>query len=174
MLTDSELVTLCLSNDQRAYQQLYQQYSRPVFNTCLRICGDPESARDILQEVFIVAFKKMETFDVERSFKAWLQGIAINMALTWVRKEKNKILLSSISFEIPEAIDDSEEEEWLFSVETIIQTMQELSWIQKLIFNLHALEELTHRDIAEKLEIPESTVRSHYARARKNILANLK
>lgn len=175
MLSDTELIHLCLSNDQRAYQQLYRQYSRPIFNTCLRICRDKHTAQDILQEVFTAAFKKIESFDTGRSFKAWLHGIAINLSLKWVRKEKRH-LLQSLD-ETPQTLeeaDDVAEEHADYSPAQILHCIEQLPWMQQLVFNLHAMEELTHKDIAGKLAIPEATVRSHYARARKSIISNLK
>lgn len=149
-------------------------HSRPVYNTCCRICGNRDSAADILQEVFSAAFKKLEQFDPSRSFKSWLQGIAINMSLNWVRNEKRQLLSSAEVLDVPDENDSlTYESDVTYSVERIIQELNKLSWIQQMVFTLHTLEELTHKDIAFKLSVPESTVRSHYIRAKKQILKQL-
>ena len=69
---EEELVERCLSGDSLAYKEMYQRYSKAMFNTCLRILNNVPEAEDVLQEGFIEAFKNLQGFQRRTSFGGWL------------------------------------------------------------------------------------------------------
>src|SRR5204862_6589422 len=68
--------------------ELYERYSRAMFNTCLRILNDTAEAEDVLQESFIEAFKNLQRFEYRTSFGGWLKQICINRSINQLKKRK--------------------------------------------------------------------------------------
>ena len=72
--------------EERAFEQLYREYADGVFHVGLRVLGDAALAQDVLQEVFIVVFRRIETWRGEGSLKAWLYQITVRCALRAKRR----------------------------------------------------------------------------------------
>ena len=84
----SHLIEKCKNNDSRAQMQLYDQYCKAMFNTAYNFIKDDDIAQDIMQEAFIKAFKKIESFSGEATFGAWLKRIVVNQSLDYIKKQK--------------------------------------------------------------------------------------
>lgn len=144
--------------NQLAGFQLYQEFSRATYNSILRVVGQDDLARDLLQESFLQAFAKIDTLENELAFGAWLKRIAINNALAHLRSEKEKWF----SFEqLPEADFEAEELEIPdIPFEAIQAAINQLPVGCKTVFNLYYLEEYSHAEIAQELNTSLSNSKS--------------
>src|SRR5258705_8020598 len=94
----SEAIRLAQHGDQGAFEIIYQEYSRRVYALCLRMLGDPTEAEDLVQDVFVLLFRKIGTFRGESAFSTWLHRLSVNLVLMRLRK---KSLLTSSLEETP-------------------------------------------------------------------------
>src|ERR1700753_2761748 len=83
-----ELVERCKEGDSRAFAEIYQKYSKAMYNTSLRIVNNTGDAEDVLQEAFVDAFGSLEAFQYKSTFGAWLKKIVINKSINQLRKRK--------------------------------------------------------------------------------------
>ena len=100
----SELIDKCKNNEARAQLKLYDLYCNAMYNTACNFIKDDVIAQDIMQEAFIKAFKKIESYNGKASFGAWLKKIVINQSLDWLKKQKLDIV--DIDDEVISMIDD--------------------------------------------------------------------
>lgn len=162
---DIELVNGCLDNDRRFQKLLYQKYFKKMFQICLSYSGDRVEAKDILQEAFIKVFTNLESFNKKNSLEGWIRRIVTNTAIDYFRKRKRLVFKD----EFPDEPD--EEERGSFSIQdltndVILHYIKMLPDGARVVFNLFAVDGLTHKEIAEKLGITEGTSKSQYKRAR--------
>lgn len=165
------LVKKAKRNDLLAQRILYEIFSKDILMSCYRMTGNEEEAKDILQESFIIAFKRINRLKENSKFGAWLKQIAINNCLKYL---KGKLYYESIDNNA-EIVED-EEDEWYTKV-SFDQIMSEISQLAngcKQVFILYALEEYKHKEIAAYLNISESTSKSQYQYALKLLQERLK
>ena len=162
---ESELLKGCLENDRRSQKQLYQTYSKTMFQICLSYSGDRVEAKDILQEAFIKVFTNLENFNSKNSLEGWIRRIVTNTAIDYFRKRKRLVFQD----ELPDEPDEEERGSISFQNLTndiILHYIKQLPDGARVVFNLFAVEGLPHKEIAEKLRITEGTSKSQYKRAR--------
>jgi RNA polymerase sigma-70 factor (ECF subfamily) len=161
----------CKKGDERQKYKLYQLYAKAMFNVCYRMMNNREEAEDMLQEAFTQAFIKLESFRYDSSFGSWLKRIAINTCIN--AKNKRKVELTLIDemhqFDKPE-IDENNEEEVQLTVAGITKAMEKLPDGGRIIFSLYLLEGYDHGEIAQILNITESTSKSQFMRAKRRII----
>jgi RNA polymerase sigma-70 factor (ECF subfamily) len=152
--------------DERAYEQLYREYADGVFHVALRILGDASLAQDVLQEVFIVVFRRIETWRGEGSLKAWLYQITIRCALRAKRRRPFTLDFGNEEEASPPAVHDPPPPEADFRA-AVDREIQRLPTRARMVFVMHVVEGLTHPEIARLLEVDEGTSKSqlHYARS---------
>jgi RNA polymerase sigma-70 factor (ECF subfamily) len=150
--------------DNPARAALFRQYSKTMYNICLRMCGNKNDAEDILQEAFIIAFNELKKLNDNARFGGWLRTITINEC---IRYTKSMVLWSDLEQKHEEA-GEYEEYEWYADVDfnIIHQEIKGLPDGCRQVFNLYVLEDYTHKQIAESLNITESTSKTQYMRAR--------
>ncbi len=149
----------------------YEKYAKSVFNTCLRVVNDREIAKDMVQESFIKAYNKIELFNEDlASPRTWLRSIAVNNCINHINKH-SRILYSeqvgSISiptYELPE------DENRKNRIDQIKRSLGELPHGYRIVLSLYLFEGYDHREIAEILEISESTSKSQYSRAKRKLI----
>ncbi len=132
--------------------------------------NNQEEAEDLLQDSFVDAFMKLESFRYESSFGAWLKRIVINNCLNWINKKRIELTfpedLSNMDAPIEEKKDDEEIE---YSVQKVHQALGRLPEGYRVIFSLYALEGYDHKEISDILGVSESTSKSQYLRAKQKI-----
>lgn len=135
-----------------------------MYTVCLRYSGNPEDARDLLQEGFIKVFKNLEKFRKEGSFEGWVRRIFVNTSIEHYRKKVN---LYNVTETQENTIEDKE-----FNVldnlaeKDIMKMINELSPGYKAVFNMHVIEGYSHKEIGDALGINEGTSKSQLARAK--------
>lgn len=153
-----------------AQQALYDRYSGKMFALCLRYAKHSAEAEDILQEGFIKVFDKISSFRGDGSFEGWIRRIMIHTAIKYYHKASRKN--EAIGWE---SLPDNPLKPDVYGqldADQILGLIQELPEGYRLVFNLHALEGYKHKEIADMLEIGESTSRSQLTKAR-SMLQNM-
>lgn len=169
---DHELIEACRSNDRGAQVRIYEMFSNTIFNTCVRIVDNSADAEDLMQESFIEAFRKIETFRGEGEFIGWLKRIAINNSINFIRKHKKLVSLDESNLDIPDPYAGEEEisENIFCQLEEIKSAMDQLKANYKIVLSLHLLEGYDHDEIAEILGTSNGNVRTRYSRAKQKLL----
>jgi len=171
-----ELIDGCINGDQKAQFQIYKLYYKAMYNTSLRIVNDTMEAEDIMQESFLSAFEKIDTYSGTVSFGAWLKKIVVNRSLDALSKKK--AVFEDIESHVGIRDDSSDEsirnEEIDVKVEEVKDAIEKLPDGYRIILSLYLLEGYDHDEIAEILSINSSTSRSQLSRAKQKLIAELK
>lgn len=165
----SDLIERCKNGEETAFRDIYRLYNKAMYNLCLRITGSVEEAEDVLQEAFISAFRKIDSFENRSSFGAWLKRIVINRALNhmnrqnivWNDFEEDKLQIAEPEIVDLRAID--------LKVENVKRAINKLPDGYRTVLSLYLLEGYDHKEISEVLDISESTSKTQYIRAKKKL-----
>lgn len=171
-----DLLDGCKTGDQKAQFQIYKLYYKAMYNTSLRIVNDPMEAEDIMQESFLSAFEKFDTYSGTVSFGAWLKKIVINRSLDSLNKRKAIFEDIDCHKGIKDESDDDilSKEETDIKVEEIKEAINRLPDGYRIILSLYLLEGYDHDEIAEIMSISSSTSRSQLSRAKQKLISELK
>jgi RNA polymerase sigma factor (sigma-70 family) len=170
-----ELIERCLRGDTLGYKELYLRYSKAMYNTCLRLLNNTAEAEDVLQESFIEAFKNLERFEYRTSFGGWLKQICINKAINQLKKRKIDLVdIEQVSGYDSAAELPVDEIEIALQVDAVKKAIMKLPDGYRTVLNLYLLEGYDHEEIAEILQVAESTTRTQYMRAKQKLLQFLK
>ena len=160
-----QIISACKKNDIVAQEQLYRQFSSKLFAVCLKYSRSYEEAQDNMQDGFLLVLDKIKKFDNKGSFEGWAKRVIINHILQQYRKTS---VLEIVSDEIPDEADIEVEIDDV-SIEYLSQIIKELPERYRLVFNLYAVDDYSHKEIAAQLKISVGTSKSNLSRAR-NIL----
>lgn len=170
-----DLLDGCKKGDQKAQFQIYKLYYKAMYNTSLRIVNDSMEAEDIMQESFLSAFEKFETYSGAVSFGAWLKKIVVNRSLDTLNRRK--AIFEDIEYhkDIKDESNDDlvSKEETDIKVEEIKEAINRLPDGYRIILSLYLLEGYDHDEIAEIFSISSSTSRSQLSRAKQKLIAEL-
>ena len=169
-----KLIEAGKNGDNRARRQIYELYARAMFNICFRMVNNREDAEDIMQEAFVQAFMKLDTFRYESTFGAWLKRIVINSCINALNKKKVDLLLTDDMNHYKNISDEIEEEYLPLSTKDVQKAMEQLPEGGRIVFSLYLLEGYDHVEIAEILGITESTSKSQFMRAKRRVCEILK
>lgn len=165
--TDRELVRQAREGDAIAFGLLVRRYQRPAYAVALSVVGRHEDAEDAAQEAFLVALERLEECRNPDRFGGWLLTIVRNRSKNLIRRESlretDEVPPGARSkMPTPDRVTETSELRDLLE-----EAMRELPEVQREIVMLHDLEGWKHREIAERLDLPPGTVRSHLHFARK-------
>ena len=165
LMTEQSILAGCLQNNPVAQRELYNRYSPKMLSVCYRFAQSREDAEDMLQEGFIRIFTQIHTFQNKGAFEGWIRRIIVHTCINFLKKYKK--FNESIDLGYAEYLQVKEE-----TVPSIMQAKQVVECIRllpvgyKTVLNLYAIEGYNHKEIAEMLDIEESTSRSQYTRAK--------
>ncbi|MFH1321198.1 MAG: sigma-70 family RNA polymerase sigma factor [Bacteroidota bacterium] len=165
LMAEEHLVKGCVDNNVVSQKRLYDLYSKKMMGVCLRYSGNYDEAQDILQEGFIKVFKKINTFKGSGSLEGWIRKIIVNTALENHRRS-NVLRLSTDIQDVEPFLETNENIIESLAAKELLNIIQRLPEGYRVIFNLYAVEGYSHKEIAEQLNISESTSKSQYSRAR--------
>jgi RNA polymerase sigma-70 factor (ECF subfamily) len=185
-LQEEQLIEKVLAGDGNAFRGLVEAYQTRIYNIIYGMVHNRDDALELTQDSFIKAYKKLDTFKLGTKFYTWLCRIAVNTAIDFLRKNKNR---QTLSFDEGIAVQDasgfsdshfdSNPERAAIQAETrqkILDAVDELPEDQKQILILKEIDGLAYKEISEVLNIPQGTVMSRLYYARKKlqeILINL-
>jgi RNA polymerase sigma-70 factor (ECF subfamily) len=164
---DGELVRKAREGDEQAFCALVERYQRPAYAVALSVTGRHEDAQDAAQESFLVALARLDECRSPERFGGWLMTIVRNRSKNLVRRESlratDEVPPGTRSrVPTPDRITETRELRGLLK-----QALNALPEVQRQIVLLHDLEGWKHREIADRLDLPCGTVRSHLHFARK-------
>ena len=169
MIVEDSILDGCFAGKRSAQSLLYKKFAATMLGVCMRYSSNRDEAEDIVQEGFIKIFQRITSFRREGSFEGWMKRIMINQALNHYRKNR-KLPYHSVIEEIDETeILDMEEPEPLDPIpaETLLTMIQKLPEGYRMVFNLYVFEEYSHKEIAESLNVSESTSKTQLLKARR-------
>ncbi|WP_298901046.1 RNA polymerase sigma factor [uncultured Psychroserpens sp.] len=157
-----QLIERCKKNDAQAQSQLYKLYASKLFSICLKYSRNYAEAEDNLQDAYITVFKKIDQFKNKGSLEGWMKRITINTALQRYRSAGVFDIINEDRIEdVSVDVDDDD-----ISIDFLLNIIQELPDRYRLVFNLYALDDYSHKEIANMLDISTGTSKSNLARAR--------
>ncbi len=166
---ESDIIKGLKNGDESSAFKVYCIYSKAMYNTLIRITGRQEEAEDLLQEAFIKAFSKINSYSGKATFGAWLKRIVVNTGLEFIRKKKLEFI--SLEENQYEEKEDKNENTYL-NPDIVHQAIKKLPSGSRTVLTLFALEGYSHKEIASQLNISESTSKTQYLRG-KNLLREI-
>lgn len=170
---EKDIVRQCLNGNERAQYKLYRKYVKAMYHTIVRMVSNEMDAEDLTQELFIKVFKNLHTFKGDSTLGAWIKRIAINTTLNFLRN-KRQIHFMDMEDQMSLSLIEVEKKEAEFDVKKIHEAIKQLPAGCRVIFNLYLMEGYRHKEIAEILDISESTSKTQYRRAKKLLQTALK
>jgi len=161
--------------ERKAFDKLFRKYAGIVKAIAYRYVKDWEKADDIVQETFIIIYKKIEQYEGRGSFEGWLKRIAVNTALKHIKEEQKNRKEDVENYQLTEEKEEEVNEEDMksliesvdFSKDEILEVVMNLPKGFRTVFCLYVLDNFRHKEIAEQLGISESTSKTQLLRARK-------
>lgn len=150
-----------------AYKELVFGFSSRLMTIARLYSNNEEDAKDLLQDAFILVFRKVSSFEghEEAAFYGWMKRIVINLALSRNQRKFRHMEQSLDAMVLEKSID--EEVIGQLNHDEIMKLIFDLPDGYRQVFALYAIEGYSHREISEQLNIGESSSRSRYSRARK-------
>ena len=179
MNEDARLIDEALAGNARSFGELVRKYQDRLFNTMFQIVGSREEAEDVVQDSFVQAFIKLNSFQGARAFYTWLYRIAFNVSVSRRRRKRPDVSIDAIrevTGNDPISVADSptarlEREE---SVEQVQRALDRLNEEHRSILILREMEGFCYEEISNVLNMPIGTVRSRLHRARIQLREELK
>lgn len=166
--------------DEAAFEELHRRYRTVIQRICQRVTGNPQDAEDAEQDTFLVVYEKLSTFRFQSRFSSWIFRIAYNKSveLRRMRHRTNPLrrgydasdptggldsIVDARQRSIPDRLAEDE------NCERIADAVHSLSPRLREVAAMRYLDELSYKEIGERMSIPMGTVRSRLARARKSV-----
>jgi RNA polymerase sigma factor (sigma-70 family) len=163
--TEKDLIHACLQGDRQAQRDLFNLYSTKMMAICLRYTRHKLEAEDIFQDSFVKVFTHLDEFEFQGSFEGWVRRIVVNTAIK--NTQKRSVIYEDIGLD--HIIEESAGPDVFSSMgeEELIHIISTLPDGYRMVFNLHAIEGFSHKEISHFLNIEESTSRSQLVKARR-------
>lgn len=164
-----------LAGDKQAFALLMQRYTGAVFGLCYRMLGNAQDAEDAVQEIFLRAYSRLDSFDRTRKFSTWLLSIASNYCIDRLRRRRmNWLTLDDVAFSLPSDKPGPERSALENERRAIVQdALQRLPENYRLVTVLRYLSDLSYDEIAQVTGLPESTIKTRLYRARAMLAESL-
>jgi len=162
-----------MDRDVEAFESMYREHSARIYSMATRMAGSPQDGEDLLQEIFLQAYRKLGSFKGESSLGTWLYRLALNHCLDYVRSRRAKMN------RLTETLDAEQSIEPVAARQTPIAKMDLERAIERLpdgcreAFVLHDVEGFDHKEVGEQLGIAEGTSKSQVFKARMKLRAML-
>lgn len=167
---DAELASWFASGDADSVRVVYQTYGRLVFAIAYRVLGDTGLAEDATQQTFVQAWRAAGRYDPSRALGAWLTTIAERVAIDVHRRERRHRNLDNIdTAESASLVTLPPSAEQIHDVAEVRRALDELPTTERDLIRMQHFDELSHAEIADKLEIPLGTVKSRTFRAHRRL-----
>jgi RNA polymerase sigma-70 factor (ECF subfamily) len=166
------LIQRCLAGDQDAWGEIVRQHWRRVFNVAYKFTGKHDEAEDLTQDVFVKIFKSLNTFDRRANFQTWLISVSRNLCIDHyrsVRKERETIDRGVDPGELAPVSPTTSPFAALEQRDRVVllrQALEGLAPSLRTAVMLRDIQELSYQEIADRLSLPEGTVKSRINRGR--------
>jgi RNA polymerase sigma-70 factor (ECF subfamily) len=162
------LVEAARNGSAEAFGELVDRYRAPVVRLAYSLTHDPDDAKDIAQDAFLRAFRRMQSFQPDRPFSRWLFVIARNVSLDAIRRKRRSLTVLPSERSTPEL----GPEDWALrndDAQRLREAMEGLPAHYRTVLELYYMSGLRYREIAEALEIPIGTVKTYITRAKRRL-----
>lgn len=163
-MNEDLIIEGCMNNNPAAQRELYNRYSPKMLSVCYRFALSREDAEDMLQEGFIKVFSQIHTFRNKGAFEGWIRRIIVHTCINVLKRNKkfndNVEMEYAMQASVREAIPS------ILQAKQVVECIRLLPVGYRTVLNLYAIEGYSHREIADMMDIEESTSRSQYTRAK--------
>lgn len=172
-ITEQELLAATKRGEQWALNQLFNRHYTLLLSDVYRLIRDEDTCKDIAQEVFVELWNKRESLDIHTSLRAYLRRAAVNRALNHIKTSRRTVLDDDAqnwaeTGEYPEETleihDQAENREHVLR-----QAIDALPEKCRLVFSLSRFDNMSHKEIAEKLGISVKTIENQITKAMKSL-----
>lgn len=180
--SDEQEIELIQGGQTELFARIVQRYTPVLYSLCYRMTGDREEAEDAVQEIFVKAYRSLDSFDPSRRFYSWLYTIAVNHLRSLNRKRERRgspdipyeetvsePVRKDATHEAPDSAAVRREGERIAR-----ESLAELDEKYREVFVLRMVEGHSGKETARILELPENTVKTYLRRARKKLLESMK
>jgi RNA polymerase sigma factor (sigma-70 family) len=167
-LSDEELIKLVKAGEVEPFDELVRRNEVKIHDLCYKMVRNYDDAKDLAQETFIKAYRKINKFDGRSKFSTWLYRIAVNNSLNFLKKQKPTV---EIFEEIMSLGQDDPVQRYKSKKlrELINKNVAKLPNVQRAVFTLRTLEDMSYQEISEILKKPVSTIKVNHHLAVKNL-----
>jgi len=166
--SEEDVLKGCIKNNRLAQSELYERFCRTMYSTCLGYAKNEEVAQELLQEGFLKVFASIGKYEGKGSLEGWIRRVIINTCIDYVRKANPKFVTIDLqefySFKLKyyetNLIEYAQEKDYFLFL------IQQLAIGYRTILNMYYVEEMTHQEIADELEISVGTSKSQLSRGR--------
>ncbi|MEE2635695.1 MAG: sigma-70 family RNA polymerase sigma factor [Acidobacteriota bacterium] len=174
------LIERCLQGDQQAWDQIVTRYWRRVFNITYKFVGRHDQAEDLTQDIFLKIFRVLATFDRRANFQTWLISVSRNLCIDHYRSVRKERELVDRSVDAADVSPMSKEPDALTVLEhgdrrlMLRDALAHLPDTLQSAVVLRDIQELSYREIADRLSLPEGTVKSRINRGRHELARQIR
>lgn len=165
---NDDVIRKAIRGDLDAFQEIYNEFSKPLYNLVLKMMKHPQEAEDIVQDIFVHLFRKLRQYRFESAFSTWIYRVSVNHCLNVIkqrnrRTEKSRELASeSVVMSI---VDLDEKLDWSVSKEVVTKTLYELPDHYRMVLLLRYYQEFSYDEIASILGKNLNTIKTWIRRA---------
>ena len=166
------IIQRCLNGDQSAWEQIVRLHWRRVFNIAYKFVGKHDQAEDLTQDVFLKLFKSLDTFDRRANFQTWLISVSRNLCIDHYRSVRKERETMNRDVEVADLAPVAPTRsayaalEQRDRVELLRIALDKLAPTLRTAVMLRDIQELSYQEIADRLRLPEGTVKSRINRGR--------
>jgi RNA polymerase sigma-70 factor, ECF subfamily len=161
-----DLVARCRAGDPDAFETLYRQHASRIYTLACRMAGSPEDGEDLLQEIFLQAHRKLESFKGDAAIGTWLYRLAVNHCLDYVRSRQAKMNKLTETLDAESSFEPAARRETPIARVDLERAIERLPEGCREAFVLHDVEGFDHKEVAGLLGIAEGTSKSQVFNAR--------
>jgi RNA polymerase sigma-70 factor (ECF subfamily) len=170
---DKNILVRAKAGDLDAFEYILSFYEKAIYSYCLRILKNPHNAADVTQETFIKVYTHRKTIDPEKNIKTWIFTIATNTAYDFLRSKKRKQEIS-----LDEADETISRIEAYYSEEGVVsdvdEALERINPEYKKALLLFYQQGFAYQEIADILEVPINTIKTHISRGKEQLKNELK
>jgi RNA polymerase sigma factor (sigma-70 family) len=166
MFSEKQVIEGCLNGDKLSQKALYNRFAGKMLAICNRYLKDLDYAEDAFQDAFVKVFANLNKFNFQSTLETWMTRIFINEAINKLRTLKKlslNIHIDDVSYQLSE---NNLELPNNFDYDLVMILLEKIPENYKIVLMMYAIDGYNHKEIAEKLNMPESTSRSSLTRAR--------
>jgi RNA polymerase sigma factor (sigma-70 family) len=163
-MTEDQILLGCLDHDRQCQQALYNRFSPQMYSVCLRYCSCNADAQEALQNGFIRVYKHLHSYNKQGKLGAWIRKIVVRSSLDQIRTTKKN---QTVGYEELLAEPHYAENHETMTYAEMLLLLDKLPERNKIIFSMYVLDDYSHAEIAETLQINEVTSRSLLFKTRK-------
>lgn len=171
---DADLVARCRAGEVEAFETLYRNHAARIYALASRMAGSFEDGEDLLQEIFLQAFRKLGSFKGDAGFGTWLYRLAVNHCLDFVRSKQARMGKMTETLDAETSIEPTARRETPIARIDLERAIARLPAGCREAFVLHDVEGLDHKEVGDLLGIAEGTSKSQVFKARTKLRSFLR